>query len=117
MSDVELRFKISAYTPDSIPLARLGQYVADLGAMLGEPSEVHFARLEQGSTVIVHRVKAEALPKVVERTQHPGWSAISLSRRSSESYELRVSSVRPLLSSTRKMLDAMATLSLVGSLP
>jgi hypothetical protein len=67
MSEVELRFKIGAYTPKTIPMERLGQYMADLGAMLGEPSEVHFAKLEAGSTVIVHKVKIEALPKVIER--------------------------------------------------
>lgn len=67
MSEVELRFKIGAYTPKTIPMERLGQYMADLGAMLGEPSEVHFAKLEAGSTVIVHKVKEEALPKVVDR--------------------------------------------------
>jgi hypothetical protein len=67
MSEVELRFNIGAYTPKTIPMERLGQYMADLGAMLGEPSEVHFVRLEPGSTNIVHKVKEEALPKVVER--------------------------------------------------
>lgn len=69
MSDVELRFKIGAYTPKTIPMERLGQYMADLGAMLGEPTEVHFVKLEAGSTNIVHRVKEEALPKVVERVE------------------------------------------------
>jgi hypothetical protein len=67
MSDVELRFKIGAYTPKTIPMERLGLYMADLGAMLGQPTEVHFVRLEAGSTNIVHHVKEEALPKVVER--------------------------------------------------
>jgi len=69
MSEVELRFRIGAYTPKTIPMGRLGQYMAELGAMLGEPSEVHFTKLESGSTIIVHKVKDEALPKVVERVE------------------------------------------------
>lgn len=35
--------------------------------MLGEPASVHFERLEEGSTVLVHRVEREAVPKVTER--------------------------------------------------
>lgn len=49
-------------------MARLAEYMRELAQMLGEPASVHFERLEAGSTVVVHRVEREAIPKVVERT-------------------------------------------------
>ncbi|WDR06050.1 hypothetical protein PSQ90_00880 [Devosia rhodophyticola] len=64
MSGRELRFKIEAYSPETFPMERLGQYLADLGAMLGEATQVHFVKLESGSTGLVHRVESEALPRV-----------------------------------------------------
>ena len=35
--------------------------------MLGEPASVHFGHLARGSTVLVHRVEHEAIPKVQDR--------------------------------------------------
>jgi hypothetical protein len=64
----EFRFKIDAYTPDTIPMERLSQYMAELAHLLGEPKSVHFRRVEGGSTVIVHTIEREAVPKVRERT-------------------------------------------------
>lgn len=63
----EYRFKIDAYTPDKIPMSRLAEYMAELATLLGEQAFVHFRRLEKGSTVIVHRVENEAVPKVRDR--------------------------------------------------
>lgn len=62
------RFTIDAYSPATMPMARLAEYMAELARMLGEPAAVHFERLEPGSTVVVHRVEREAVPKVRERT-------------------------------------------------
>lgn len=64
MADYTLRFKINAFSPETIPMERLGQYMAELGTMLGEPRSVRFVRLEPGSTSIVHRVEPEAYPNV-----------------------------------------------------
>lgn len=61
------RFKIDTYSPDTMPMARLAQYMTELSNLLGEQKSVHFARLEKGSTVIVHKVEREAVPKVRER--------------------------------------------------
>lgn len=63
----EYRFQIDAYTPETIPLARLSQYLADLARMLGESANVHLVRIDPGSTVPVIRVDWEAEPKVRER--------------------------------------------------
>jgi len=63
----EYRFKIDAYTPDTMPMARLAEYMTELSALLGEEASVHFVRLAKGSTVLVHRIDEEAEPKVMDR--------------------------------------------------
>lgn len=63
----EYRFSIDAYTPETMPMARLAEYMTQLAEILGEPSAVHFDRLESGSTVLVHKIEREAAPKVRER--------------------------------------------------
>ncbi len=64
---LKLRFKIGAYTPDTIPMGRLAQYMSGLAAMLGEQNSVHFVELKEGSTEIVHMVDHEAYPTVLGR--------------------------------------------------
>lgn len=64
---LEYRFEIDVFTPDTIPLARLSQYLGDLARMMGQESSVHFVRVEKGSTIPVIRVDWEAGPKVHER--------------------------------------------------
>lgn len=63
----EYRFLIDAYTPKTIPMARLAEYMQHLADMFGETASVHFNRLEQGSTVLVSRIDNEAVPKVRHR--------------------------------------------------
>jgi hypothetical protein len=63
----EYRFEIDAYTPATIPLSRLSQYLSDLARMMGESASVHLSRVEKGSTVPIILVDWEAEPKVRER--------------------------------------------------
>jgi hypothetical protein len=63
----EYRFEIDAFTPGTIPMARLAEYVSDLAKIFGNNSYVHLARIETGSTVPVVLVDWEAEPKVRER--------------------------------------------------
>ncbi len=65
----EYRLKIDAYTPETMPMARLAEYITNLAEVLGEPNAVHFARLEPGSTAVVARIEREAIPKIQERTR------------------------------------------------
>lgn len=64
---LEYRFEIDAFTPETIPLSRLSQYLGDLARMMGESANVHLARVDRGSTVPVILVDWEAEPKVRER--------------------------------------------------
>ena len=63
----EYRFVIDAYSPDTLPMARLAEYMGELARLLGRPDQVHFARLEAGSAVLVQSVEPEAAPDVMER--------------------------------------------------
>jgi len=55
---------IEAYTPETIPMARLAQYMQNLAAMLGHEAAVHFHDLKPGSTRLVTRIDHEDVPKV-----------------------------------------------------
>ena len=63
----EYRFKIDVYTPGTIPMERLAEYMREIAVLLGEPKSVHFDRLEKGSLALVSKVEHEALPKVEDR--------------------------------------------------
>jgi hypothetical protein len=63
----EYRFEIDAFTPETIPLNRLAQYLCDLAQIMGESANVHLNRIDPGSTVPVICVDWEAEPKVRER--------------------------------------------------
>src|ERR1700740_2307709 len=45
----ELRFHIHEYTPHTLPMERLAEYLKNLAVLLGGTQEVHFVRLEAGS--------------------------------------------------------------------
>lgn len=65
---VEFQFKIDAYTPETIPMARLAEYMTHIAEVLGETNAVHFLRLERGSTAVISLIEHEAAPKVRVRT-------------------------------------------------
>lgn len=66
-NDETYTFHIDAFTPSTIPMARLAEYMAALASLMGSKERVHFEQLESGSTRLKARVEREAAPKV--RTQ------------------------------------------------
>lgn len=60
-------FVIDAYTRDTLPMARLAEYLADLSALLGEQERVHFLQVDEGSAKLVHAVEEVAVSKVRAR--------------------------------------------------
>ena len=58
----EYRFVIDAYRPDTLPMARLAEYMGELARLLGRLDQVHFVRLEEGSTALVQRVEPRLRP-------------------------------------------------------
>lgn len=67
MDHYEYRFVIDAFAPETIPMARLAEYMADLARFLGHEAEVHFRRIEKGSAVLVSDVEPTSFPKVQQR--------------------------------------------------
>jgi len=63
----ELRFKIDAFRPDTLPMARLAEYLTQLAVILGETRSVHLVRIEGGSTVLVHEVERAVVPAIESR--------------------------------------------------
>lgn len=60
-------FKIEAYTPETIPMVRLAEYMRELAGLLGNSERVHFDTLIAGSTTLACSVEYEAAPKVAYR--------------------------------------------------
>lgn len=58
---------IDAFTPESIPMARLADYMAGFAALLGHQDHVHFGQLKTGSLGVAARVDPIAQPKVERR--------------------------------------------------
>ncbi len=63
----EFDFRITAYSPETIPMERLAKYMAELAAMMGNTAHVHFGKLKKGSTRLCVRVEQEDVPKVSQR--------------------------------------------------
>lgn len=62
------RFRIAdSYTPETLPMERLAEYMGALAKLLGEPTDVHFDDVHEGSAVLVAKVDVPARPKVRDR--------------------------------------------------
>ncbi len=63
----ERRFKIDVFTPETLPMERLAEYMLPFAKLLGEPERVHFVEVGPGSAVLRARVEDVAAPKVERR--------------------------------------------------
>lgn len=69
MSSSEYTFRIDVFTPDTLPMARLAEYMAALADLIGHKESTHFARIEEGSARLVSRVDEQDAPKVQRRLE------------------------------------------------
>lgn len=58
---------IAAYSPETIPMARLAEYMQRFAKMLGHEDAVHFEDVRPGSTRLAARIEHEQIPKVRAR--------------------------------------------------
>ena len=58
---------LDSFTPATLPMARLAEYMTDLALILGEKEHVHFIELRESSAAVVHAIDHEAVPKVRAR--------------------------------------------------
>lgn len=71
----EYRFKIDVFTPETLPMKRLAEYLDDLAQIFGHEAEVHFKEIERGSAVAVVSVDEPAAPHVAYRVREVGRGA------------------------------------------
>jgi hypothetical protein len=67
MSDNEFSLRIHAWTPKTMPMKRLAEYMLPFALMLGDETRVHFKGLRKGSTALCAEVEPEGVPTVQER--------------------------------------------------
>ncbi len=67
MRPIEYVFRIDVFTPDTLPMGRLAEYLAALSRMIGHAEHTHFLRVDEGSAKLVHKVDAVDAPKVETR--------------------------------------------------
>lgn len=67
MKDDIYRFRIDSFTPETLPMSRLAEYLAELAQLFGSDERVHFRKIQKGSAVLVSQVETVAVPKVRER--------------------------------------------------
>lgn len=64
MNGEEYEFHIDAFTPATLPMARLAEYLRELSLLIGNTHSVHFKKIKSGSVGVVANVEREAVPKV-----------------------------------------------------
>ena len=52
----ELRWVLEGFTPDTLPMARLAEYMEQLAKLYGHDEAVHFERLEDNCVAVISRV-------------------------------------------------------------
>ncbi|MQR00228.1 hypothetical protein [Glaciimonas soli] len=65
----KLTFRIDSYTPDTIPMARLAEYLSLLATLYGSEESVHFESVTKGSAKLNVSVDEPAVTKVMWRIQ------------------------------------------------
>lgn len=63
------QFWIDSFTPKTIPMERLAQYMQEFAKLLGESEHVHFIDVIDGSALLISYVDDIAVPKVSERLE------------------------------------------------
>jgi len=67
INHTERRFKIDVFTPETLPMERLAEYMLQFAKLLGETDRVHFVDVDAGSAVLRARIENVAVPKVERR--------------------------------------------------
>lgn len=71
-TETEYRLRIDVFTPDTLPLRRMAEYLGEFARLLGEEPNVRFGGLRKGSAVLVAKVAIVAATKVRDRIRVAG---------------------------------------------
>jgi len=67
MKREEVSLIIDVFTPETLPMSRLAEYLRSFSAMLGHEESIHFKKVEKGSADCIAEIETVAYPKVQER--------------------------------------------------
>lgn len=65
-------FRLDTWTPETLPMARLAEYLARLATLFGHKDQVYFLKVRAGSAIPEIRVHETAAPKVRARLKLAG---------------------------------------------
>ncbi len=65
-------FRIDAWQPDTLPMARLAEYLASLAKIFGHQENVHFLKVRKGSAIPEIHIQENSAPKVESRLKLVG---------------------------------------------
>lgn len=63
----EYRWELKGYSPETIPMVRLAEYMQQLAKLLGQEPSVHFQKVEKSSVALISKVDRHAVGKVSAR--------------------------------------------------
>jgi hypothetical protein len=64
MAKKKITFIIDGFTPDTLPIGRLAEYLKNFAVLVGTDADVHFERVGKGSAALVSRAPEEVVPEV-----------------------------------------------------
>jgi hypothetical protein len=65
----KIRLVIDAFTPDTLPMARLAEYLKQFSELLGHDANVYFDKVEKSSAALAAYSDNTATPKIRERIE------------------------------------------------
>lgn len=65
----EISLAIDVFTPETLPMARLAEYLQQFSELVGSAEHVHFSKVAKGSAICRAFVDPPAMPKVRERIE------------------------------------------------
>lgn len=68
----DITFRIDVFKPETLPMARLAEYLAHLSSLYGNKEKVHFKGVESGSALLKAHIEDDAYPKVMDRINSIG---------------------------------------------
>jgi len=61
--------KIDVFTPGTLPMSRLADYLKQFALMVGSEDNVHFAKVGEGSAKLLAYIEPQSVPSVKARVQ------------------------------------------------
>lgn len=58
---------IDGFTPDTLPIGRLAEYLKNFAALVGPDADIHFQKVGRGSAALINRAPEAIVPEVRQR--------------------------------------------------